>query len=59
MFEYGSFGSDFFFILDGEVEILLPNKTRIDEYNTNVFEIEQIKNSLVSKKKELENFLLI
>ena len=59
MFEYGSFGSDFFFILDGEVEILLPNKSRIDDYNSTVFEIGQLKSSLLGKKKELENFLIM
>ena len=30
VFEYGTFGTEFYFILDGTVEILLPHEGKVD-----------------------------
>lgn len=39
VFEYGSAGSDFYFILDGTVEILIPGKSGLDDYKSAAFEV--------------------
>ena len=57
VFEYGSLSNEFFFILDGEVEVLLPNKTHSEEYKSVIGEINFIKDNLLQMKKEVNNFL--
>ena len=57
VFEYGSLSNEFFFILDGEVEVLLPNKTHSEEYKSVIGEINFMKDNLLQMKKEVNNFL--
>ena len=54
VFEYGTHGTDYYFILDGQVEIQLPHKSAVEEFKEITFEIKTIKDKLLKKREALE-----
>ena len=54
VFEYGTYGTDYYFILDGQVEIQLPHKSAVEEFKEITFEIQTIKDKLLKKREALE-----
>ena len=54
--EYGSFGEEFYVILEGELEILVPDSSAVEEFKKVDFELKQLLDKIDKSVEEYELF---
>jgi len=52
--EYGEVGENFYFILEGQVEIMIPDKDRKKKFDQLKEEIDKLKEELVQVRKGID-----
>ena len=54
VFEVGSTGDKFYFIIDGAIEVQLPDSQNIHEYNNVTYEIQNLEENIKTDEKKIK-----